>query len=146
MLDLTSPRRVAEELLASSYSLTAVKYENVPLDTTELSEWISVHMQPTDFENLGHSDESMSFAELAMADSHVLANGNMVFNIFTAKDTGTERSLVIAKTVAALFSNKEIDGVPFGMPQLHAAPNMESWFVQVLLVPYTFVTGEQSLC
>ena len=134
MLDYTEFRRLVENQLNTYYSTTAIQLENTVLDKDGLTEWVAVFDKPTFAESTG------------MGESSYLIGGILVIPIFTPIGSGTERSRQIAESLVAVIGDTTLGGIILGTPELHSAPNNESWYQQNLQVPYVAVMGQESQC
>jgi|LGVD01.1.fsa_nt_gb hypothetical protein len=134
ILDFTVLREIVESYLHDNFTLCQVKYENVPLDTSKLDEWIAVFDKPTFSESTGLGMQS------------ALTGGVLVFQIFTPRGTGTQRAREIANELVSLFGEESISGVALLTPELHSVPNNESWHQKNLQVPYLAIMGQEITC
>jgi len=134
ILDFTEFRRVVENHLSANFTTCPVQYENTQLDKEGLTEWVAVFDKPVFSESTG------------MGETSALTGGVLIIPIFTPLGTGTERSRQIAEALAAVLGNQELSGVALGAPELHNAPNNESWYQQNLQVPYIAVMGQETFC
>jgi len=134
ILDFTEFRRVIENYIKANYTETAIKYENVDLDTSDLDEFIAVFDKPSFAESTG------------MGETSSLTGGNLIIQIFTPLNTGTDRAREIADILATALDGEVISGVALSTPELHASPNSTEWYQTVLQIPYITVMGQESLC
>lgn len=134
MLDYTEVRRIFESYLKTYFTTCKIKFENVPLDTSELLEWIAIFDKPISAESTG------------MQETTALTTGVLIIQIFTPIDTGTERSREIAEILATLLGDENLSGISLATPELHNASPDPSFFQQNLIVPYSLVMGQTETC
>ena len=124
-MSFSAIRVAIESHIASNWTQTPVQYENVDLDTKDMSEYISINVLS------GESVQS-SIGE----SGQYLTSGSLVIMIFTGIGSGSARAKTLADTLAGLFRGAKIGGVSFKVPSGNQVASTGSYYQFNLTVPF----------
>lgn len=133
MLDYTEQRRLVESYIGDNFTLCPIKFENLPLPTTDgkgPTSYIAIFDKPSFAESTG------------MGETSAHKGGIVVVQIFVPLNTGTQLTREIAQSLADLLESTAIGGIHFDVSELYAAPKSDSWYQSNLQIPYVMVSGQ----
>ena len=128
MIDFTTVRQTIESHLATNYTTTPIKFENVGLREDSPS-FIALSDKATFADNLG------------MGEAAQQTGGLLLISIFTPIGGGTQHAREIATELAGMLANQQVEDVSFGEAELHTVGEVEGYYQHGLQIPYQFIFG-----
>lgn len=124
-MSFSSVRATIETHISDNWTATPVAYDNVDLDTSGLSEYISI--------NLVEGDN----VQATLGDIGTYqAVGVLVIMIFTDKGIGSSRARQLADQLSSLFRGSKIDGMTFKVPSAKRIIYGSDYFQYNLSIPF----------
>jgi len=117
---------MVEDFIDDNYTSTPIQYENMGIDTDEVSEYIAVTDIQIDTEQIDTDT--------------VKVEGAIVIQIHTEIGEGTDRGRELGKELATLLEREEMNNLNFKIPIFESVGSVEgtSYYQHNLTVPYAY--------
>lgn len=125
-MSLEAIRQQIESFFATGWaSATDIKYENVDLDTSTLTEYVAIAIR---------EGQSVQFS--LGASGTYTSPGIVIISIFTRRSIGTKTARTLADQAAAIFRGDQTTAVRFRVPSGSVVQNNTDWFQYNITVPF----------
>jgi hypothetical protein len=124
-MSFAAVRATVETHIASNWTMTKVEFENAPLNTENLDEYISINIMDSEG------------VQASLGDSgQYQVSGVILAMVLTKRDIGTGRARVISDAVASLFRAAKIDNVMCRVPKGYRVRSDSDYYQFNVAIPF----------